>query len=133
MPHLLVAGSTGSGKSVALNVMIISIMYHYSPEFVRFIMVDPKKVELSVYKDMPHMLMPSTVTETDKAVNALNWAVNEMERRYQLLGENGCRNLPWIIQKCCFLKSADLHNKLSFIPLTFTGPETVIMAKMTTD
>lgn len=93
MPHLLVAGSTGSGKSVALNVMIISIMYHYSPEFVRFIMVDPKKVELSVYKDMPHMLMPSTVTETDKAVNALNWAVNEMERRYQLLGENGCRNL----------------------------------------
>ena len=93
MPHLLVAGSTGSGKSVALNVMITSIMYHYSPEFVRFIMVDPKKVELSVYKDMPHMLMPSTVTETDKAVNALNWAVNEMERRYQLLGENGCRNL----------------------------------------
>ena len=93
MPHLLIAGSTGSGKSVAINVLITSIMYHYSPDVVRFIMVDPKKVELSVYKDMPHMLMTSTVTEADKAVNALTWAVNEMERRYQLLMENNCRNL----------------------------------------
>ena len=93
MPHLLVAGSTGSGKSVCLNVLICSIMYHYSPEIVRFIMIDPKTVELSIYKNMPHMLMPSTVTEAPKAVNALNWAVNEMERRYQLLNENGCRNV----------------------------------------
>jgi len=93
MPHLLVAGSTGSGKSVCLNVMICSMMYHYSPEKVRFIMIDPKKVELSVYKNMPHMLMPSTVTEPDKAINALTWAVNEMERRYQVLMESDCRNI----------------------------------------
>ena len=93
MPHLLVAGSTGSGKSVCLNVMICSIMYHYSPETVRFIMIDPKKVELSVYKNMPHMVMPSTVTDAGKAINALTWAVNEMDRRYDVLQENNCRNI----------------------------------------
>lgn len=93
MPHLLVAGSTGSGKSVCLNVLICSILYHYSPEFVRFIMIDPKKVELSVYKNMPHMVMPNTVTEVSKAINALTWAVNEMERRYDILQENSCRNI----------------------------------------
>ena len=93
MPHLLVAGSTGSGKSVCLNVMICSILYHYSPETVRFIMVDPKKVELTVYRNMPHMVMPNTVTDVGKAINALNWAVNEMERRYDVLQENNCRNI----------------------------------------
>ena len=93
MPHLLVAGATGSGKSVCLNVIICSIMYHYSPEFVRFIMVDPKKVELSVYRDMPHMLIPSTITEPDKAISALSWLVEEMDRRYDLLMYSGCKDL----------------------------------------
>ncbi len=93
MPHLLVAGSTGSGKSVCLNVLICSMMYHYSPETVRFIMIDPKRVELAVYKDMPHMVMPSTVTDVNKAINALNWAVTEMYRRYDLFQEANCRNI----------------------------------------
>ena len=93
MPHLLVAGATGSGKSVCLNVIICSIMYHYSPEFVRFIMVDPKKVELSVYHGMPHMLFPSPITEPDKAINALSWVVEEMDRRYDLLMNNGCKDI----------------------------------------
>jgi len=73
--------------------MICSILYHYSPETVRFIMVDPKKVELTVYRNMPHMVMPNTVTDVGKAINALNWAVNEMERRYDVLQENNCRNI----------------------------------------
>ncbi|MCR4725732.1 MAG: hypothetical protein K5753_00755 [Clostridia bacterium] len=93
MPHLLVAGSTGSGKSVCLNVMICSIMYHYSPEIVRFIMIDPKRVELAVYNNMPHMIMPNTVTDVNKAINALNWAVAEMYRRYDMFQESSCRNI----------------------------------------
>ena len=93
MPHLLVAGATGSGKSVCLNVIITSIIYHYSPEFVRFIMIDPKKVELSGYRKMPHMLIPDTITDADKAINALSWLVDEMERRYELLMNNGCKDL----------------------------------------
>ena len=93
MPHLLVAGATGSGKSVCLNVIISSIIYHYSPEVVRFIMIDPKKVELSGYRNMPHMLIPSTITEPDKAINALSWLVDEMERRYDLLMNAGVKDI----------------------------------------
>ena len=93
MPHLLVAGATGSGKSVCLNVIISSIIYHYSPEIVRFIMVDPKKVELCGYRNMPHMLIPSTITEPDKAINALSWLVDEMERRYDLLSNAGVKDI----------------------------------------
>ncbi|MBO5884425.1 MAG: DNA translocase FtsK, partial [Clostridia bacterium] len=84
MPHLLVAGSTGSGKSVCLNAVILSLIYKTSPDDVRLILIDPKQVEFSIYNGLPHLLIPNVITDSDKALNALNWAVNEMERRYSL-------------------------------------------------
>lgn len=84
MPHLLVAGSTGSGKSVCLNAVILSLIYKTSPDDVRLILIDPKQVEFSIYNGLPHLLLPNVITDSDKALNALNWAVNEMERRYTL-------------------------------------------------
>lgn len=92
MPHLLIAGQTGAGKSVAVNAMIISILYKASPEEVKFIMVDPKRLELGLYEDIPHLLTP-VVTEPKRASNALKWAVNEMENRYRLLATVGVRNI----------------------------------------
>jgi S-DNA-T family DNA segregation ATPase FtsK/SpoIIIE len=92
MPHLLIAGATGTGKSVGLNSMIISLLYKASPKEVKFIMVDPKRIELSVYDGIPHLISP-VVTDMKKATNALFWAVREMERRYELLAENGARNI----------------------------------------
>lgn len=92
MPHLLIAGATGTGKSVGLNAMIISLLYKATPDEVKFIMIDPKRIELSVYNDIPHLISP-VVTDMKKATNALFWAVKEMERRYELLEENGLRNL----------------------------------------
>ncbi len=92
MPHLLIAGTTGSGKSVGVNSMIVSLLYHASPEDVRFIMIDPKMLELSIYDGIPHLLLP-VVTDAKKAATALAWAVNEMERRYSLMAEAGVRNL----------------------------------------
>jgi S-DNA-T family DNA segregation ATPase FtsK/SpoIIIE len=92
MPHLLVAGTTGSGKSVAVNGMITSILYSASPEEVRFIMVDPKMLELSIYEGIPHLLLP-VVTDPKKANLALRWAVDEMERRYELLAKTGVRDI----------------------------------------
>ncbi|MBI9090884.1 MAG: DNA translocase FtsK 4TM domain-containing protein [Desulfobacterium sp.] len=92
MPHLLIAGATGTGKSVGLNAMIISLLYKATPEEVKFIMVDPKRIELSVYDGIPHLISP-VVTDMKKATNALFWAVREMERRYELLAKNGVRNL----------------------------------------
>ena len=92
MPHLLVAGSTGSGKSVFINTLICSILYKFSPEEVRMIMVDPKMLELSIYDGIPHLLLP-VVTEANKAAQALKWAVKEMINRYSILSESGCRNI----------------------------------------
>ncbi len=92
MPHLLVAGTTGSGKSVAVNGMITSLLYNASPEEVRFIMVDPKMLELSIYEGIPHLLLP-VVTDPKKANLALRWAVDEMERRYELLAKTGVRDI----------------------------------------
>jgi S-DNA-T family DNA segregation ATPase FtsK/SpoIIIE len=91
-PHLLVAGSTGSGKSVSVNTMILSLLYTATPRDVRFIMVDPKMLEFSMYEGIPHLLLP-VVTEPKKASLALKWAVNEMERRYKLLAAKGVRNI----------------------------------------
>jgi S-DNA-T family DNA segregation ATPase FtsK/SpoIIIE len=92
MPHLLVAGTTGSGKSVCVNTMIVSILYNATPEEVRMIMVDPKMLELSIYEGIPHLLLP-VVTDPRKANLALRWAVEEMERRYELLAEAGVRDV----------------------------------------
>jgi S-DNA-T family DNA segregation ATPase FtsK/SpoIIIE len=112
MPHMLVAGATGSGKSVCINSLIISLLYKYSPEDVKLLLIDPKVVELNIYNGIPHLLIP-VVTDPKKAAGALNWAVNEMSRRYKLFAENNARNiegynelvnkgiaenkLPWIV------------------------------------
>ena len=92
MPHLLVAGTTGSGKSVSVNAMILSILFRLSPDECRFIMIDPKMLELSVYNDIPHLLTP-VVTEPKKAIVALKWAVKEMETRYRNMARLGVRNI----------------------------------------
>ncbi|MGX2041459.1 DNA translocase FtsK [Methylocaldum sp. MU1018] len=98
MPHLLVAGTTGSGKSVAVNVMILSMLYKARPDEVRLIMIDPKMLELSVYEGIPHLLTP-VVTDMKEAANALRWCVAEMERRYKLMSMLGVRNLAGFNQK----------------------------------
>lgn len=98
MPHVLVAGTTGSGKSVAINAMILSVLYKATPKEARLIMVDPKMLELSVYEGIPHLLAP-VVTDMKQAANALNWCVGEMERRYRLMSKLGVRNLAGFNQK----------------------------------
>jgi S-DNA-T family DNA segregation ATPase FtsK/SpoIIIE len=92
MPHLLVAGATGTGKSVSINAMINSILFEATPEMVRFVMIDPKRIELSPYQDIPHLLHP-VVNDPKEATKALKWAVDEMERRYSLLSDMGVRNI----------------------------------------
>jgi S-DNA-T family DNA segregation ATPase FtsK/SpoIIIE len=92
MPHLLVAGATGTGKSVSLNALVNSILFKFSPDVVRFLIIDPKRIELTVYNDIPHLLYP-VVTEPKEATKALRWAVQEMERRYNLLSDRGVRNI----------------------------------------
>src|SRR5262249_28627820 len=92
MPHLLVAGTTGAGKSVGINAMILSLLYRLSPQDCRLLMIDPKMLELSVYNGIPHLLCP-VVTDADKAVAALNWVVREMEDRYARMAKLGVRNI----------------------------------------
>lgn len=93
MPHLLVAGATNSGKSVCLNSIIVSLIYKTSPEDVRLILIDPKRVEFSFYNQIPHLLIPNVITEADKAINAFSWAINEMERRFAIFMECRVRNI----------------------------------------
>lgn len=113
MPHLLVAGSTGSGKSVCLNTLIISMIGKSSPQDLRLILIDPKMVEFSVYENLPHLLTPNIITTREQAINSLNWAVAEMERRYKLLTQNHVvnireyNNLPFV--------KADPLKKMPFI------------------
>ncbi|NMS64204.1 FtsK/SpoIIIE domain-containing protein, partial [Vibrio parahaemolyticus] len=98
MPHVLVAGTTGSGKSVGVNVMILSMLYKAGPEDVRFIMIDPKMLELSIYEGIPHLLS-EVVTDMKDASNALRWCVGEMERRYKLMSALGVRNVKGFNEK----------------------------------
>jgi len=104
MPHLLVAGTTGSGKSVAVNAMILSLMYKLTPEQCKFIMIDPKMLELSIYDDAPHLLAP-VVTEPKKAVVALKWTVREMEDRYRKMSKMGVRNMAGYNEKLAEYKA----------------------------
>ncbi|MEE8284214.1 MAG: DNA translocase FtsK, partial [Alphaproteobacteria bacterium] len=103
MPHLLIAGTTGSGKSVAINTMILSLLYRLTPDECRFILIDPKMLELSVYDDIPHLLAP-VVTEPGKAVVALRWTVKEMENRYRAMSELGVRNIASFNQRLAELR-----------------------------
>jgi DNA segregation ATPase FtsK/SpoIIIE, S-DNA-T family len=105
MPHLLVAGTTGSGKSVGVNAMILSLLYRHTPEQVRLILIDPKKLEFTVYEGIPHLLAP-VITKAPEAVNALKWAVREMESRYELMSKAGVRNLAGFNEKAAKYRSA---------------------------
>ena len=124
MPHLLVAGTTGSGKSVGVNAMILSLIYKSEPKDVRMIMVDPKMLELSIYEGIPHLLAP-VVTDMTKAANALNWCVGEMERRYKLMSALGVRNLSGFNSKINEAKKAgeSIPNPFSLTANTEIGPE----------
>ncbi len=121
MPHLLIAGTTGSGKSVAINTMILSLLYRGTPDQVRFIMIDPKMLELSVYDGIPHLLSP-VVTDPGKAVVALKWAVREMETRYRAMSQLGVRNIAGYNQKV--KETADTGGKLTRTVQTGFDPET---------
>jgi len=106
MPHLLIAGATGSGKSIALNSMICSVLYKATPDDVKLMLVDPKRIELSAYEGIPHLIVP-VVMDAKKATRGLHWAVHEMERRYALMAEKGVRNLQQYNQKLIKEKEAD--------------------------
>ena len=121
MPHLLVAGTTGSGKSVGINSMILSIIYKLSPEECKFIMIDPKMLELSVYEGIPHLLAP-VVTNPDKAVMALKWVVREMERRYKAMSMMGVRNIFSYNDSILSNKIDESYHDLEYMP----NPEDIV-------
>lgn len=115
MPHVLIAGATGSGKSVCINTLIMSILYKATPEEVRMIMIDPKVVELKVYNGIPHLLIP-VVTDPKKAAGALNWAVAEMTRRYQLFAEYNVRDLKGYNEKVASVQDIEAEDKPDKLP-----------------
>ena len=119
MPHLLIAGTTGSGKSVCVNALILSLLYKATPDQVRLIMVDPKMLELSIYEGIPHLLSP-VVTDMEKAANALRWAIFEMDRRYKLMSALGVRNIPGYNRK---VKSQADKGKPLLDPLVDEGEQ----------
>ncbi|MGO9585977.1 MAG: DNA translocase FtsK 4TM domain-containing protein [Limisphaerales bacterium] len=116
MPHILIAGSTGSGKSVCINAIITSLLYRFSPDQLRFVMIDPKVVELQQYNALPHLVVP-VVTDPKKVILALRWVVNEMEKRYQIFARCGCRNI------------ASFNSRPKNKPLPETEPELPLTAK----
>jgi S-DNA-T family DNA segregation ATPase FtsK/SpoIIIE len=120
MPHLLIAGSTGSGKTVCINAIIASLVYHASPEDLRFIMVDPKIVEMQVFNDLPHMLIP-VVTDPKKVPNALKWLIAEMERRYKIFAQVGVRNVAGFNAK--ILRDAAEQEKARELELSLSPEE----------
>lgn len=134
MPHVLVAGTTGSGKSVAINAMILSVLYKATPKEARLIMVDPKMLELSVYEGIPHLLAP-VVTDMKQAANALNWCVGEMEKRYRLMSKLGVRNLAGYNQKIRDAEKAGekLPNPFSLTPETPEPLDTMPMIVVVID
>ncbi|TSC74565.1 MAG: DNA segregation ATPase FtsK/SpoIIIE, S-DNA-T family, partial [Parcubacteria group bacterium Gr01-1014_44] len=107
MPHLLVAGATGTGKSVCINAILLSLLYRHSPNLLKFILIDPKRVELTAYNGIPHLITP-TIVDPKKAVNAMKWAVKEMERRYELLSESGSRDIFSYNTKLAVKKDAQM-------------------------
>ena len=115
MPHLLIAGATGSGKSVCINTIIMSILYHASPEDVKLIMIDPKVVELNVYNGIPHLLIP-VVTDPKKAAGALNWAVQEMMKRYDLFAKYGVRDMKGFNEKVSSVSEIEDPTKPDKLP-----------------
>ena len=127
MPHLLVAGSTGSGKTVCINAIIASLCYHSSPDDVRFIMVDPKIVEMKIYNDLPHMLIP-VVTEPKKVPGALKWLLIEMERRYQIFSKVGVRNIAGFNAK--ILKDKEEKEKALLLDAEMTAEERAALSNI---